>query len=400
MSASHTQPCILKSFLPILCPRVSATAGSLSPALHSHPLHLTFSWLFLTLPPPPPLESVLFLPSSASSTFHTCCRREREIVSPHSFICGVYSSHLVESHHNKNLSLCERARWPHFEAHRGAQRKGREAQGLTPLSVVLGWRFIPTRWNGHLLSWLVWDVKMVRCLVPGALWDWLSCGNGKACQMIHLLKVREVALLEMDGVCRDDLFGDGYQRVTSSTHAFYLKRWKGRGRLKDHSEHLSPTSSWTEWAWIWLMAEESKVQNCLASCMDGSVHRDCQDEGWLLSWGAECGLICECVRGPDLVHLEQKKEWKLSLGPVQTASRKALGFRRGDVEGLCSFQRPERGMNSHKMKSFCHGQGQPKAGEMRDWQSEARPAACSSGLWSMAHRSLMSYNAGQLRQRP
>ena len=56
------------------------------------------------------------------------------------------------------------------------------------------------------------------------------------------------------------------------------------------------------------MAEESKVQNCLASCLDGSVHRDCQDEGWLLSWGAECGLICECVRRPDLVHLEQKKE--------------------------------------------------------------------------------------------
>lgn len=67
--------------------------------------------------------------------------------------------------------------------------------------------------------------------------------------MIHLLKVREVALLEMDGVCRD-LFGDGYPCVTSSTHAFYLKRRKGRGHLKDHSEHLSPISSWTEWAWI------------------------------------------------------------------------------------------------------------------------------------------------------
>lgn len=61
--------------------------------------------------------------------------------------------------------------------------------------------------------------------------------------MIHLLKVEEVALLEMDGIRRDNLFGDGYQRVTSSTHTFYLKWRKGRGCLKDHSEHLSPASS-------------------------------------------------------------------------------------------------------------------------------------------------------------
>lgn len=56
------------------------------------------------------------------------------------------------------------------------------------------------------------------------------------------------------------------------------------------------------------MPEESKVQSCLASCFDGIVHRDCQDEGWLLSWGEGCGLICECVRGPDPVHLDQEKE--------------------------------------------------------------------------------------------
>ena len=66
------------------------------------------------------------------------------------------------------------------------------------------------------------------------------------------------------------------------------------------------------------MPEESKVQNCLASCLASSVHRDCQDEGWLLSLGAGCGpmsesvhgpgLMSESVHGPDLVRPDQEKE--------------------------------------------------------------------------------------------
>lgn len=30
----------------------------------------------------------------------------------HVLICHVHSSHLLESHHNKNENLCEKARWP------------------------------------------------------------------------------------------------------------------------------------------------------------------------------------------------------------------------------------------------------------------------------------------------
>ena len=55
-------------------------------------------------------------------------------------------------------------------------------------------------------------------------WKWESLSDDSS-----TLRVTEVALLEMEGVCGDYLFGDGYQHVTSSTYASYLKQrgWAG-----------------------------------------------------------------------------------------------------------------------------------------------------------------------------